>query len=55
MVTPTALAILKVIKTEFGLWPEMTVERIARVYGSRLLPNIPNGAIFAFGPAYTEE
>lgn len=54
-VTPTALAILKAIKTEFGHWPEMTVKRIARVYGSRVLPNIPNGAIFALGIAYIEE
>jgi len=54
-VTPTALAILKAIKTEFGLWPEMTVKRIARVYGSRILPNIPNGAIFALGAGNTEE
>ncbi len=54
-VTPTALAVLKAIKTEFGHWPEMTVERVARVYGSRVLPNIPNGAIFAFGTVYTEE
>ncbi|UCH62586.1 MAG: LarC family nickel insertion protein [Fidelibacterota bacterium] len=48
-VTPTALAILKALKTEFGLWPEMTVKRTARVYGSRVLPNVPNGAIFALG------
>ena len=54
-VTPTALAVLKAIKTEFGHWPKMTVERVARVYGSRVLPNIPNGAIFAIGMAYTEE
>ncbi len=54
-VTPTALAILKAIKTEFGHWPEMTVKRIERVYGSRVLPNIPNGAIFALGIAYVEE
>ena len=54
-VTPTALAILKAIKTEFGHWPEMTVKRIERVYGSRILPNIPNGAIFALGMAYVEE
>ncbi len=51
-VTPTALAVLKAIGTEFGHWPEMTVRRIARVYGSRVLPNIPNGAIFALGTGY---
>ncbi len=53
-VTPTALAVLKAIGAEFGHWPEMTVRRIARVYGSRILPNIPNGAIFALGAGYAE-
>ncbi len=51
-VTPTALALLKALKVRFGPWPEMTVERTARVYGSRILPNIPNGAVFAFGQEY---
>jgi uncharacterized protein (DUF111 family) len=48
-VTPTALAFLKGAGAEFGPWPPMTVHGIARVYGGRLLPGIPNGAIFAVG------
>lgn len=48
-VTPTALALLKALGAEFGPWPPMVVERVERIYGKRVLPNIPNGAIFALG------
>ena len=51
-VTPTALALLKALGAEFGPWPTMVVERVERVYGGRVLPNIPNGAIFALGQKY---
>jgi hypothetical protein len=47
--TPTALCLLKAFKAEFGPWPAMVIERQERVYGSRLLPGVPNGAVFAFG------
>lgn len=50
-VTPTAIALLKTLGTRFELWPAMRVEKTARVYGSRILPNVPNGAIFASGVA----
>lgn len=49
-VTPTALALLKSLGAEFGPWPSMTVTRRALVYGTRVFPNAPNGAAFAFGP-----
>lgn len=51
-VTPTAIAFLKALRCEFGPWPAIQVEKVVRVYGSRILPNIPNGAIFALGYTY---
>lgn len=48
-VTPTAIALLKGLKAEFGGWPEMTIAERALVYGGRVLPNVCNGTIFARG------
>lgn len=48
-VTPTAIALLKGLGAAFGAWPEMTVKRTALVYGSRILPGVANGALFALG------
>ena len=48
-VTPTAMALLKALKAEFGPWPAMTVEKKAIIYGSRVFEDAPNGAIFACG------
>jgi uncharacterized protein (DUF111 family) len=48
-VTPTAISLLKALGAEFGSWPEMTLEREALVYGGRILPGAPNGALFAWG------
>lgn len=48
-VTPTALSVLKALDVEFGPWPKMRIKKSALVYGSRLVPNVPNGAIFALG------
>lgn len=50
-VTPTAIALLKGFGAIFGPWPAMTVERRALVYGTRVLPDVANGAIFTLGPA----
>ena len=50
-VTPTAIALLKGFGAQFGDWPEMTIRRQALVYGTRELPGVPNGAIFAWGQA----
>ena len=50
-VTPTALALLHALQTTFGGWPALTVRRTARAYGARVIPGVPNGALFAFGPA----
>ncbi|ANK83234.1 MAG: hypothetical protein TEF_02780 [Rhizobiales bacterium NRL2] len=49
-VTPTAISLLKALDAEFGGWPAMIVRRRALVYGTRVLPGVANGAIFAFGP-----
>jgi len=54
-VTPTAIALLKGLEAEFGAWPEMTVRRTALVYGSRVLPGVANGALFAMGIAAAVE
>lgn len=48
-VTPTAIAFLKALKTDFGQWPSMTVRECALVYGGHVLPGVANGAIFALG------
>ncbi len=49
MLTPTAISLLKAFNVEFGNWAEMTLEDHYIIYGSRIIPNIPNGAIFAVG------
>lgn len=49
-VTPTAISLLKGLGAEFGEWPEMTINERALVYGTRTLPGVANGAIFARGP-----
>jgi uncharacterized protein (DUF111 family) len=52
-VTPTGLALLKAFGAEFGPWPPMVLTKTALVYGTKVFPDVPNGAIFAFGtPAY---
>lgn len=48
-VTPTALALLKAMDAQFDGWPAVTVEDVVRVYGGRVVPNVPNGAIFVSG------
>ena len=48
-VTPTALAFLLGAGARFGNWPRMVVKSVVRAYGGRILPGIPNGAIFALG------
>lgn len=45
-VTPTALAFLLAAGARFGGWPEAEVREVARVYGGRILPGVPNGAMF---------
>lgn len=54
-VTPTAIALLRAFGASFGHWPPMVLRREARVYGTRVLPGVPNGAIFAIGDAHPEE
>lgn len=48
-VTPTAIALLRGLGARFGPWPSMTVARTALVFGSRILPGVANGALFALG------
>ncbi|MDR0355979.1 MAG: LarC family nickel insertion protein [Deltaproteobacteria bacterium] len=48
-VTPTGLALLKSFGVIWGAWPTMTVEKQALAFGTRILPKVPNGAMFAFG------
>ena len=48
-VTPTALALLRSMQVSFGRWPAMVVEKQALVYGTRVFPTAPNGALFAYG------
>jgi len=51
-VTPTALALLRSLDADFGLWPSMRVRRQALVYGERDFAGVPNGAVFAYGPLW---
>lgn len=51
-VTPTALALLLALEADFGPWPAMVVQERALVYGSRVFPDAPNGAVWAFGPEW---
>ncbi|HJD97745.1 LarC family nickel insertion protein [Mailhella massiliensis] len=48
-VTPTAMALLKALPTEFGPWPSMRVEKKALVYGTHVFEDAPNGVLFACG------
>ncbi|MDR1126370.1 MAG: DUF111 family protein [Deltaproteobacteria bacterium] len=48
-VTPTAVALLKALGAEFGLWPEFTVRKTVISYGAKVFPDLPNGAIWALG------
>lgn len=52
-VTPTAAALLRALGADFGPWPAMRVHKTALVYGTRVFPDVPNGAVFACGTAYT--
>lgn len=45
-ITPTALAFLLAAEARFGKWPPVEVLDVARVYGGRVLPGVPNGALF---------
>ncbi|MYL82100.1 DUF111 family protein [Desulfovibrio aerotolerans] len=51
-VTPTAAALLRAMDATFGLWPAVTLTRHVRAYGGRVLPGVPNGALFALGRAF---
>lgn len=53
-VTPTAAALLKALGAHFGPWPPMVLSRHARAFGGRVLPNVPNGAVFALGRAFAQ-
>jgi uncharacterized protein (DUF111 family) len=48
-VTPTALALLKAWQVEFGNWPQITIRKIVRSYGQKIIPDVPNGALFTLG------
>jgi len=48
-VTPTGLALLLAFEAEFGPWPPVVPEKQALAYGTRLLPGVPNGAVFVIG------
>ncbi|KUG28757.1 hypothetical protein ASZ90_001363 [hydrocarbon metagenome] len=50
-VTPTAAALVRAFAAQFGPWPPMRLMRQVRAYGGRVIPGVPNGAIFALGEA----
>lgn len=49
LVTPTAIGLLRALKARFGPWPGFRLQYSAIVYGQRVFPRAPNGAIFALG------
>ena len=50
-ITPTAIALLKALGARFERWPALTVQNVVRVFGGKVIPNVPNGAIFVLGSA----
>jgi len=52
-ITPTAIAFLRASGARFGNWPAVSVKRIVRVYGGRILPGVPNGAIFSLAEEFS--
>lgn len=50
-VTPTAIALLKALGADFGPWPDMVVRKSVISYGTKVFPDVPNGAIWAMGDA----
>ncbi|MFZ5426448.1 MAG: LarC family nickel insertion protein [Thermodesulfobacteriota bacterium] len=50
--TPTALSLLKALDARFGAWPPVVIDRQERVFGSRVLPGVPNGAVFVLGRSH---
>ncbi|MDD5216735.1 MAG: DUF111 family protein [Candidatus Omnitrophica bacterium] len=54
-VTPTAISLLKAFGAKFGPWPKVSLKNIIRAYGSRVLPNVPNGAVFALGDSLRQK
>lgn len=48
-VTPTAIALLKAFGAKFGEWPEMKIQNLCTVYGTKTFEGIPNGALFVYG------
>ena len=51
-ITPSALALLKAVGTRFEPWPAIRIDNAVRVYGGRVLPNVPNGAMVVLGSPY---
>lgn len=49
VVTPTAIAVLRTLKADFGLWPKMRILDARLVYGDKTFQGIANGATFALG------
>jgi uncharacterized protein (DUF111 family) len=54
-VTPTAAALLRAFDPEFGDWPAMVLTRQVRAFGTRILPGVPNGAVFALGVPFPSD
>ena len=48
-VAPTTLALLKTLGAEFNEWPSVKIKRTERVYGRKVLPDLPSWVIFALG------
>lgn len=51
-ITPTAIALLKAMGAKFERWPALTIENAVRVFGGKIVPNVPNGAIFVLGSSH---
>lgn len=49
LLTPTGLALLRVLGASFGGWPEFRVLITSLVYGQRQFDGVANGVIFALG------
>lgn len=52
-VTPTAIALLKMLGATFGYWPSIQLDKVLRAYGGKVFKSLPNGALFGLGAEHT--
>lgn len=55
-VTPTGLAVLLGLKTQFGSWPKMRVQKhVTAFLPNKVFHDVPNGCLFVLGSDFDDE